>query len=544
MKKVIETGYLVELILCFLLFLFMLFDFKLDIYQREYTKDFVELENFQREVIQTADCPTGQKAVYVFQLGDVPDADTSVMFFTLHQNVTVCLDGERIYSMKPDRRNAFGKTPGCVWNTIMLSDEDSGKQMTIEIVPVYKSSNEYIPDFWYGSRYAIFKDRLMVGLPSMVIGLLAVTLGGIYIFYILYNRHNTEVDKSLLMLGMFSVQIGLWKIVDTNAFYLLFPGRSAFSYAAFLTLLLVTVPYCMFIRQLHTSSEKLIWYVPCIASLTGIVVLLVLQVFNIADLRQMLLVIHGLILFMCIVCVIMVTREILTVGWNQKLRRNMFCIGLCFVGLVLDLVIYYVTLGKLQSFLGILNFLVYNLVLGIGAIRDSKVLMAFGMQAKNLEKVAYHDQLTGLFNRMAYVDYTGSEEFDPEHCIVVVFDLNDLKKCNDTLGHEMGDKYIRESARIIRECFSDSGQCYRMGGDEFCALLRGVSLEDCKDRIKRLKEKSEQYNQKSSDILIRIACGYELYDKRLDFDINDTSSRADKMMYQEKFSMKKESGSC
>ena len=102
----------------------------------------------------------------------------------------------------------------------------------------------------------------------------------------------------------------------------------------------------------------------------------------------------------------------------------------------------------------------------------------------------------------------------------------------------MGDKYIKESARIISECFGDSGRCYRMGGDEFCILLRNHSLEDCKQRIKRMKEKAEKYNRENSDVLIKIACGYELYDKRLDYDINDTSRRADRMMYHEKFSMK------
>ena len=48
------------------------------------------------------------------------------------------------------------------------------------------------------------------------------------------------------------------------------------------------------------------------------------------------------------------------------------------------------------------------------------------------------------------------------------------------------------------------------------------------------------YNRENTDILIRIACGYELFDKRLDYDINDTSRRADRMMYHEKFSMKQQ----
>lgn len=542
MRKAIERGYLIALILCTAIFVFSFATFRLDIRQRQGEESFEEVMDYQREVVSDPVYPVGEKSVYTFTVGQLPDSDVCLMFFSLHQTAAVSLDGEEIYSMKPDADNAFGKTPGCVWNTIMLSSEDSGKQLSVEIVPVYESSRNFVPDFLIGSRYAICRNRIIAGLPSIICGFLAIMIGCVYIFYIFYNRRNTEVDKSLLMLGIFSAQLGCWKIVDTNVFYLLFPGKMAFSYGAFLTLLLVPIPYCMFIRQLHSNSKKLIWYIPCAASLAGTAIVLAVQLLGIADMRQMLWLIHGLIIFMCAVCIVMVIREVMTVGLNRKLRRNIFCISLCVVGLVLDLVIYYFTHGKLQSFLGIFNFLIYNLVLGVSTIRDAKELMKIGMQAKNFEKMAYHDQLTGLFNRTAYADFTGSSEFEPENCIVVVCDLNDLKRCNDTLGHEMGDKYIRESAKIISECFGDSGRCYRMGGDEFCVLLKNRSLEDCKERIGRMKAKAEKYNQENSNIVIGIACGYELFDKRLDFDINDTSRRADRMMYLEKFSMKQNAG--
>lgn len=538
MKKVIEWGYLVVLILCAALFLFMFTTFRLDIRQRQTSEGFEQVTDYQREVVYDTACPTGQKSVYTFTAGQLSDMDTALIFFSLHQLVTVRLDGEEIYSMKPDARNAFGSTTGCVWNVVLLSGADSGKQVSIEIVPAYKSSNDFVPDFLLGSRFAICKDRILAALPSILCAILAIIIGAFYIGYILYNRRNTEIDKSLLLLGGFSVVLGCWKVVDTNAFYLLVPGKVAFSYADFMLLLLVTVPYCLFIRQMHSSAEKPVWNVPCIASIVGTCVVIVVQLLHIADMRQMLRLIHVLLLLLAVVCVAMITREVITVGLSRQLRKNISCIVLCAVGLVIDMAVYYITRGKFQSFLGILNFLVYNLVVGVSTMQEAKELMKIGMQAKSFEKMAYHDQLTGLFNRTAYADDTGGSSFNPEHCIVIMCDLNDLKRCNDTLGHEMGDKYIKESAKIINECFSDVGRCYRMGGDEFCVLLKNRSLEECKKRVSRMKERAEKYNQNNTDILIKIACGYELFDKRLDYDINDTSRRADRMMYHEKFSMK------
>ncbi|MCM1213083.1 MAG: GGDEF domain-containing protein [Lachnospiraceae bacterium] len=537
MKKVIEWSYLAVLIVCVGVFLFMFATFRMDVSQRHEPEGFAQVADYQREIVKDAECPTGQKSVYTFNVGQLPDSDDSLIFFSLHQLVTVSLDGEEIYSIKPDSGNAFGSTTGCVWNVVLLSEHDSGKQVTVEIVPVYKTSNDFVPDFFLGSRYAICRDRILAALPSIICGIFAILIGGFYIAYILYNRRNTEVDGSLLFLGVFSVLLGCWKVVDTNAFYLLIPGRVAFSYADFLLLALVPVPYCLFMRQMHSSADRHIWDVPCIASIMGTCVVIAVQFLHILDMRQMLQLIHGLLLLLAVVCVIMLVWEVKTVGLSGKLKKNFFCIVLCAVGLVLDMIIYYVTKGKFQSFLGIFNFLIYNLVLGVSTMQEAKELMKIGMQAKKLEEKAYHDQLTGLFNRTAYADDIGSG-FEPEHCIVVMCDLNDLKKCNDTQGHEMGDKYIRESARIINECFGDSGRCYRMGGDEFCVLLKNRSLEDCKKRILRMKEKCERYNRENDDILIRIACGYELYDKRLDYDINDTSRRADRMMYHEKFTMK------
>ena len=540
MKKVIERSYMIELIFCFMLFFFMFATFRLDIRQRQETDGFEEVTDYQREIVKDNDCPTGQKSIYTFTLGQLSGSDVSLIFFSLHQMVTVSLDGEEIYSMKPDPDNAFGSTTGCAWNIVVLSDADSGKQISIEIIPVYKSSDSFVPDFLLGSRYAICRDRILASLPSIICGILAIVTGVFYIAYIIYNRRNTEIDRSLLFLGIFSALLGCWKIVDTNAFYLLVPGRVAFSYADFMLLALVPVPYCLFMRQMHSSGDRPIWNIPCIASIAGSWVVVAVQLLHIADMRRMLRLIHVLLLLLAVVCVIMLIKEVKAVGFNGKLKKNVFCIALCAVGLVIDMTIYYVTKGKLQSFLGIFNFLIYNLVLGVSTMREARELMKIGMRAKSFEKMAYHDQMTGLFNRTAYADDIGSDRFDPEHYIVVMCDLNDLKKCNDTLGHEMGDKYIKESARIISECFGDSGRCYRMGGDEFCVLLRDRSLEDCKRRISRMKEKCDRYNSENTDIQIRIACGYELFDKRLDYDINDTSRRADRMMYHEKFTMKQQ----
>lgn len=538
MRRFVKTGYLICSSVIILLFLFMLGSFRLDIQQREDASGYDVIQNYNTETVQDSTAQLGQLLRCTFELDEESMTDGTLAFSTYHQNVKVRIDGKTVYQMRADAGNSFGRTPGCEWNFIPLRDEDMGKAVEVDLEPVYRSSMEIVPDFLVGSKYDICRDKIIEDLPALILAAVSVILGLAFVVYIIYNRRNTEVDRSLLMLGLFSIQVGLWKIVDVDAIHILFPKSIAVSYAPYFTLMLVVIPFNLFIKSLHSEPEKPGWYLPCLFCLGSAVVQLGLQLLKIADLRETLWLTHLSLFILCVVDVFLITREIATRGWSRRLRINVSCIALCFLGLILDMGVYYVSRGMTQTALGLLGFTTYNVILGVYSVRDAKALMAIGMQAKKLENKAFHDQLTGLNNRTAFAEFIAAEEFEPDKWVVVMFDLNNLKFCNDTFGHEAGDKYICESARIINECFSDLGCCYRMGGDEFCALIQGCSLRECEKRVERVEKLAGEYNKTHEDIRIGIACGYEIFDRRIDYDINDTLRRADKMMYEKKIRMK------
>ena len=166
-------------------------------------------------------------------------------------------------------------------------------------------------------------------------------------------------------------------------------------------------------------------------------------------------------------------------------------------------------------------------------------MIHIGQNAKRYEEMAYHDEMTGLYNRTAYAEYIEKGEFSPNHIVVAMFDLNNLKKCNDEFGHEQGDIYITTCAKLIFETFSDIGNCYRIGGDEFCVLMNNVNLTTCKNRVSTFYNKIELANKnKPISMDMKVACGYVMYEQELDYDIQSAIRRADKMMYKEKYSMK------
>ena len=88
---------------------------------------------------------------------------------------------------------------------------------------------------------------------------------------------------------------------------------------------------------------------------------------------------------------------------------------------------------------------------------------------------AYHDVLTGLPNRRKLMeDLTErmAAATREEPLVLVLFDLDGFKSYNDTFGHPAGDALLSILGNRLAESVGDRGECYRMGGDEFCVLAR------------------------------------------------------------------------
>src|ERR1700678_4194186 len=101
---------------------------------------------------------------------------------------------------------------------------------------------------------------------------------------------------------------------------------------------------------------------------------------------------------------------------------------------------------------------------------------------QRLDKMAHHDQLTGLPNRhylTAFLPQAIEEAKAANTMLGVVFlDLDRFKHINDTRGHETGDKLLQEVATRLRACVRDSDVVIRMGGDEFVVVFRNVKTYD------------------------------------------------------------------
>lgn len=103
-----------------------------------------------------------------------------------------------------------------------------------------------------------------------------------------------------------------------------------------------------------------------------------------------------------------------------------------------------------------------------------------------LFELSFHDRLTGLENRHAYVKCMEGLEAEPDKSLGIIFaDINGLKKTNDEFGHERGDNMIKEVAGILKNNFKEN--VYRVGGDEFVIFCVGIDKAEFVDKINAFK---------------------------------------------------------
>ena len=147
------------------------------------------------------------------------------------------------------------------------------------------------------------------------------------------------------------------------------------------------------------------------------------------------------------------------------------------------------------------------------------------------------DALTGVKNKHAYlmaeaqIDRQIAEHRQAPFALVVL-DVNDLKKVNDTEGHQAGDQHIRDACMIICDIFKHS-PVYRIGGDEFTVISQGKDYA----RIDKLLDEMRDHNAEAARTGgIVIACGMAKFDN--DACVAAVLNRADHRMYENKAKLK------
>ncbi len=152
------------------------------------------------------------------------------------------------------------------------------------------------------------------------------------------------------------------------------------------------------------------------------------------------------------------------------------------------------------------------------------VLMFFYMAHEDV--IRSSDSVTKMLNRHSYDTKISRIA---EGCLIINVDIDYFKQCNDTYGHLFGDEVLKAVAGVINACLPSGGLCYRTGGDEFCLIIRGRSI-DPNVLLERMHASMEE-RRITMPSLPFISTGYATFDPMRE-SIIDAIERADAMMYK------------
>jgi diguanylate cyclase (GGDEF)-like protein/PAS domain S-box-containing protein len=149
------------------------------------------------------------------------------------------------------------------------------------------------------------------------------------------------------------------------------------------------------------------------------------------------------------------------------------------------------------------------------------------------------DQLTGLHNRRGFLSLAEQQlklaARSKSGTLLFFSDLDGLKRINDTLGHEEGDRALIEAASVLKRTFRASDIVARLGGDEYAALAVHIAEENSKIITARLQSMIARRNrQKNRKYRLSISVGYSYYDPGNPSSIEELIASADRSMYANK----------
>ena len=203
-----------------------------------------------------------------------------------------------------------------------------------------------------------------------------------------------------------------------------------------------------------------------------------------------------------------------------------------FLGAILALSIRY--WGTTESFDPGLLFL--PLFAAIIVVYSYVLMIRVESSRRKLETHSRHDALTGLLNRRGMTDAAdyliGLLERGDSTIAVAFADIDDFKRVNDTLGHQEGDRILKNIAGIFKNTIRQSDLVARWGGDEFVMLFPRTTLEQAKKLAQRQDEEIEALSRRSG-VPFGITFGLIETSAEED-DLDSMLAKVDREMYRAK----------
>lgn len=465
--------------------------------------------------------------------------------YNIHSDMQVELEGEEIYSYGQEEYDA-GEVVGYGYHFVTLPDDYMGKSIKITMrvsendafasleIPFICNENYMMRDFVIQNRLAIYIDIFL-----MMFGVCLAVICGAFII-------RQRGMKKLIFIALFSFFIGMWSFCSYDVITIFTYDLSKKVNYEFASLYLA--PMFLFayfwtdIEERGWRIRKAIYYIILFIQLLFISVTFVMHLFNIMHMCEVLRISHLLDAAMAFYLVYMFIHDIK----RHKLKNPVLFFGIIVMVILLlsDIVRF-----NIQKYTDVMTSSHFSSSLYVGALIfvlslfvDFCVGIARNLYdtaaSEALEKMAYTDELTGLANRRRCEEFFDELDESDSDYIIVGFDLNNLKVVNDTLGHDEGDRFIKEFAEILNSVFGKQGLVGRIGGDEFIVMIKDAAKIEVKTLIDKMNQQIDKKNQEKHQWNMSVAYGICAASEGGVKTSRYAYKVADERMYRKKFEMK------
>lgn len=467
------------------------------------------------------------------RLPEIGESDELVLY-RQYQYVEVYIEGECIFKSPYQDDDSLHTSVGTVITFVPLSPEYSGKQIQIYMRQINSASSIQIGSIYLCTRNSFILDYLKANIGKLIF-ISAMITGGIFlavIYFLLRKKQQDHDDKMFWYLGIFAIQMAVWALTDSQIVQLLTGAYVTGGITSFAAFMLLPVPFMSFmdvICKKYNRALRVMQIVLCI----NFIVQILLYISGVFDLMNMLPATHALFLLAIIVIVAVTAGEVRT-SRSYYIKGMQVGIFVMSVSGLLALAGYNMISDFSYMSVMLIGLLAFFLILSHLCFHKAYESIEAGTKARVYQKLAYIDVMTETGNRRAFeeaLDRLDREE--KEHDLTVIeFDLNNLKETNDVWGHKAGDRIITETARCIREAFSEKGRVYRIGGDEF-TVLAVLKETELAESLGLLNKAIEKYNSKEK-YSISAAAGWASVRDNPHMSVKELLKRADEKMYSDK----------
>ncbi len=447
--KYVKISFFVSIILVILLYLsgqiFLprereVIEFQCEEFVSEWERVLDNGERVDVEVPGKTEAEWGKEIKYCTILPENLEDNKVLAFRTVWQDAKIYIDGElrTEYSTKDSR--FFGRNSSFRYVFVELEPEDAGKELTYCLTTDSKYSGT-IRNVFIGDKMGVMLHLFKESGAKSVLAAFLLMLGLFCITICLFSKFVYKKHLTISYLVMATMLCSVWMLSEMEFRQLLFHNVSTLAYMTYISIMLIPVPFVLYINEIQKDRYKKIFAIPLTYAMVVFIMAVVLQIFNVVEFLQILPFAHIGIAFSSVCIIVTVLNDIR----NGKIKEYIY-VGIGILGLVvatfIEIILYYmnitVTIGA-----ALVIGLMFLLVMAI--IKTGQDLM----ESENLKKEA-------IMAREAQTRFLANMSHEIRTPINAVIGMNEMilreSKNEDVLGYA---ENIKSASNMLLGLVSD-----------------------------------------------------------------------------------------